>query len=180
MAGQEPNRQVKTAFNTNTLKWTDQSMTPEHKKCVFCEILAGRLPAAIVYRDDACIALLDAFPLKQGHLLLIPVQHAQHIEELPAASVAHLFRLGAEFSAAWRQKAAIPATNLVLNNGSAANQHVPHVHLHVIPREQGDGWLIAWRYLTRFFNPLSYIGRERRLAREAARVRSLLLDMHTP
>ncbi|KIF83363.1 HIT domain-containing protein [Noviherbaspirillum autotrophicum] len=143
-------------------------------KCVFCEILAGRLPAEVVYRDESCIALLDAFPVTRGHLLLIPHLHAQHIEELPAQTVTHLFRLGAEFSSALRKNKEIPATNLMLNNGKAANQHVPHVHLHVVPRRNGDSLWVIWRFFTRFFNPLSYLGRKRRMARDAAYVRNLL------
>lgn len=158
---------------------TGENMALEQDKCVFCEILAGQRQAAIVYRDATCVAILDAFPLTRGHVLLIPHQHAQHIEDLPTASVAHLFRLASEFSAAWRKHSAIPATNLLLNNGRAANQHVAHVHLHVIPRQHGDSWLVVWRYLTRFFNPLSYVGRTQRLAREAERVRSLLINVDT-
>lgn len=142
--------------------------------CVFCEILAGKIPAEIIYHDDTCTALLDAFPLTRGHLLLIPHQHAQHIEELPADTVAHLFRLGAEFSSSLRRDGAIAATNLMLNNGKAANQHVPHVHLHVMPRRNGDSAAVVWRFFTRFLNPLSYIGRKRRMARDAAYVRTLL------
>jgi histidine triad (HIT) family protein len=151
-------------------------MAPNQKKCVFCEILADRIPGAIVYRDESCIALLDAFPLSRGHVLLLPLQHAQHIEELPPATVTHLFDLGMKFSAALRQRGAIPATNLVLNNGRAANQHVPHAHLHIIPRRQGDSWLVALRYMTRFLNPLSYVGRKRRLSVEVAKMRALLSD----
>lgn len=147
------------------------------ERCVFCEILAGRLPAEIVYRDDTCVALLDAFPFTRGHLLLIPHRHAQHIEELPAETVAHLFRIGADISSALRRHADIPATNLMLNNGKAANQHVPHVHLHVVPRRRGDSLLVVWRFFTRFFNPLSYLGRKRRMARDAAYVRALLADL---
>ncbi|MGH8808699.1 MAG: HIT family protein [Noviherbaspirillum sp.] len=68
----------------------------------------------------------------------------------------------------------MPATNLMLNNGKAANQHVPHAHLHVIPRRSGDSLLIVWRYQTRFLNPLSYLGRKQRLARQAAQLQALL------
>lgn len=144
------------------------------EKCLFCEILADRLPAEVVYRDHTCVVILDAFPLTRGHLLVIPHQHAQHIEDLPASSVAHLFHLGAALSAAWRSKEETPATNLLLNNGTASNQHVPHVHLHVIPRRRGGASRMVWRFLTRFANPLSYIGRKQRLARDAAYVRALL------
>jgi histidine triad (HIT) family protein len=153
------------------------NMANDHGACVFCDILAGRKPGAIVHRDDVCVALLDAFPLSRGHLLIIPHQHAQHIEDLPPATTEHLFRLGADFSAVCRRGGMAPATHLLLNNGSAANQHVPHVHLHVIPRGRGSSLpMVVWRYLTRFFNPLSYVGRAKRLEREAARYRSLLRE----
>lgn len=149
-------------------------MASNRGKCIFCDIMAGKLPAEIVYRDQVCIVLLDAFPLTRGHLLVIPHQHAQHVEELPAASVAQLFDVATRFSAMWRGRGGVSATNLMLNNGWAANQHVPHVHLHVIPRRRGDTLLMVWRFLTRFFNPLSYVGRRQRLAREAIRIRELV------
>ncbi|HAT33327.1 MAG TPA: HIT family protein [Janthinobacterium sp.] len=149
-------------------------MAIENDNCVFCGILAGRIPAEIVYRDEQCVALLDAFPLTRGHLLLIPLRHGQHIEDLPRETVAHLFSVGGRFSAAWR-RAQVPATNLLINNGKAANQHVPHVHLHVIPRRPGDSLPLMWRYLTRFINPFAHLGRKERLAREAAQVRALIV-----
>ncbi|MGH8808700.1 MAG: HIT family protein [Noviherbaspirillum sp.] len=61
-------------------------------------------PGSVVYRDDICVSLLDAFPLTRGHLLLIPRLHAQHIEALPPATVAHLVHVGGKFSAAWRER----------------------------------------------------------------------------
>ena len=148
--------------------------------CIFCEIITNRSPAAVVYRDQHCIAILDAFPLTRGHLLLIPHQHQQHIEELPPETVAYLFQLGARFSAVLRGKGDSPATAVMLNNGKAANQHVPHVHLHVIPRRDGDTALVVWRYLTRFINPWSYIGRQQRLARQAASWQAWLKDAGLP
>jgi histidine triad (HIT) family protein len=90
--------------------------------------------------------------------------------------VAYLFQLGARFSAVLRRNGESPATAVVLNNGKAANQHVPHVHLHVIPRRNGDTALVVWRYVTRFINPLSYIGRNQRLARQALTWQTLLKE----
>ncbi|MCH8620917.1 HIT family protein [Undibacterium sp. TS12] len=142
--------------------------------CIFCEILDGRSAAAVVYRDEHCIAILDAFPLTRGHLLVIPSQHQQHIEELPAETVAHLFAMGSRFSSALRLGGESEATAVLLNNGKAANQHVAHVHLHVIPRRKGDTALMVWRYLTRFINPWSYIGRNKRLSQQAARWQALI------
>lgn len=150
-------------------------MSASHQ-CIFCEILAGRSSAAVVYRDEHCIAILDAFPLTRGHLLVIPHQHQQHIEELPTATVDHMFSLGARFSAALRKQGESHATAIVLNNGKAANQHVPHVHLHVIPRRNGDTILLLWRYMTRFINPASYIGRSQRLAKQVQMWQRLLQE----
>ncbi|MES2037428.1 MAG: HIT family protein [Pseudomonadota bacterium] len=148
-------------------------MTSKHE-CIFCEILNGRSAASVVYRDEHCIAILDAFPLTRGHLLVIPQQHQQHIEELPEETVAYLFAMASRFSSALRQGGESNATAVLLNNGKAANQHVAHVHLHVIPRREGDTVMMVWRYLTRFINPWSYIGRSKRLTRQAARWQELL------
>lgn len=149
-------------------------MASHQGECLFCDILAGRRPAETVYRDHLCVVILDAFPLTRGHLLVIPHEHAQHIEELPAHTVAHLFGIGAKLSAAWRGRDETPATHLLLNNGTASNQHVPHVHVHVIPRRQGDWTRMVWRFTTRFVNPFSYIGLKRRLANDAEYVRDVL------
>ncbi|MBI3731717.1 MAG: HIT family protein [Burkholderiales bacterium] len=148
-------------------------MASKHE-CVFCEILNGRSAASVVYRDEHCIAILDAFPLTRGHLLVIPQQHQQHIEELPEETVAYLFAMASRFSSALRLSGESNATALLLNNGKAANQHVAHVHLHVIPRRDGDTVMMVWRYLTRFINPWSYIGRSKRLSQQAVRWQALL------
>lgn len=149
-------------------------MKHDTQHCVFCAILAGRVAAEIVHRDAHCVVLLDAFPLTRGHLLVVALRHAEHLEDLPEESAAQLFRVGARCSAAWRGDGAVRATNFLLNNGQGANQHVPHVHLHIIPRRRGDTPLLLWRQLTRFLNPLAALGRRERLARDAARVRALL------
>ena len=148
-------------------------MSSKHE-CIFCEILNGHSAASVVYRDEHCIAILDAFPLTRGHLLVIPQQHQQHIEELPEETVAYLFAMASRFSSALRLGGESDATAVLLNNGKAANQHVAHVHLHVIPRRNGDTVMMAWRYMTRFINPWSYIGRSKRLSRQAVRWQALL------
>lgn len=148
-------------------------MAGKHE-CIFCEILNGRSAASVVYRDEHCIAILDAFPLTRGHLLVIPQQHQQHIEELPEETVAYLFAMASRFSSALRLGGESDATAVLLNNGKAANQHVAHVHLHVIPRRDGDTVAMVWRYMTRFINPWSYIGRGKRLSQQAVRWQALL------
>jgi histidine triad (HIT) family protein len=111
--------------------------------CVFCNILAGREPASFVYRDDFCAAFMDIQPINPGHLLVIPNQHADSLAELDEETGAQIFRVGQRFAAALRKSGIhCQGINLYLADGAAAGQDVFHVHLHVIPRFQGDGFHI--------------------------------------
>ncbi len=107
--------------------------------CVFCRIVAGELPASVIHRDQRCWAFLDVRPVRRGHALVIPVRHAVHLHELDGATTARMWQLGQHIAAAHRASA-IPCKghNFLLNDGKAANQTVPHAHLHVVPRTGGD------------------------------------------
>ncbi len=114
------------------------------------------------------MVLLDLYPVREGHALVIPRQHAALVEELDRETAAHLFELGRRTIAA--QKSAgmeLDGHNLVLNDGPAANQHVPHVHLHVVPRRQGDTLRVAATWGTRMFNIFGVASRRHRLDRLA-------------
>ena len=107
--------------------------------CIFCQIAARHEPASIVYEDDEFIALMDAYPLTSGHCLVIPKQHVVRLEALNAKSRAKLFNIGHQIIEAQKKAGmGIQGTNLLINDGKAANQTVPHLHLHLIPRENGD------------------------------------------
>ncbi|MFQ6393256.1 HIT family protein [Nocardia sp. KC 131] len=107
--------------------------------CVFCRITAGEAPATKVYEDDTLCAFLDIRPIARGHTLVIPKRHATELEDLDADLGAHIFRAGHRLALAIRRSSlAADGANLVLNDGTAAFQTVPHVHLHVIPRKHGD------------------------------------------
>ena len=109
--------------------------------CVFCEILAGRLPASIVYRDDVCCAFMDIRPVNPGHTLIIPVTHAAGLAELERDTGAHMFTVAKNVAAALRLSAVrCEGINFHLADGDAAGQEVFHVHLHVVPRYGGDGF----------------------------------------
>ncbi len=107
--------------------------------CVFCQIVAGQLPASVVHRDELCWAFMDVRPVRRGHALVIPVRHAVMLDELDDATRARMWEVGQQIAAAHRASA-IPCRghNFLLNDGKAANQTVPHAHLHVIPRTGGD------------------------------------------
>jgi len=109
--------------------------------CVFCEIIAGHLPASVVYRDDSCIAFMDIKPVNAGHLLVVPIAHAPSLSDVDPAIGGALFTVAQRLSVAVR-KSGLKAegVNLLLADGEAAGQEVFHVHLHVLPRFSGDGF----------------------------------------
>lgn len=118
--------------------------------CVFCRIVAGEAPAAKVYEDDALCAFLDVRPIARGHTLVIPKRHAAELEDLDAELGAQVFRIGHRLALAIRRSSlAADGANLILNDGTAAFQTVPHVHLHVIPRSHGDKLRFAKGFLLR-------------------------------
>jgi histidine triad (HIT) family protein len=109
------------------------------RKCVFCEIANGKLPASLIYQDEKFSVLMDAYPLAEGHVLIIPHAHVQHLSDLDPADQNTLFSLGAKARIALRNAGyGVRGANILLNDGKAANQTVPHVHLHVIPRSSYD------------------------------------------
>jgi len=110
------------------------------ERCIFCEIVAGRRPASFVYTDDDVVAFLDIRPLTRGHLLVIPRVHADRLETLDPELGARVFTVAQQLAVALRGSGFCAGTNLFLADGVLAGQEVFHVHLHVVPRTQGDGF----------------------------------------
>jgi diadenosine tetraphosphate (Ap4A) HIT family hydrolase len=102
--------------------------------CPFCELPKGR----ILLETEATLAFFDAYPVTEGHALVIPKRHIASIFELPSQ----------ELDAMWIQVAVVRAVllerfkpagfNVGVNDGASAGQTVSHAHVHVIPRRKGD------------------------------------------
>ena len=110
------------------------------ERCIFCEIVAGLLPASFVYTGEDVVAFLDIRPLTPGHLLVIPRAHADRLEILAPDLGARVFTVAQQLAVALRRSGFCAGTNLFLADGVLAGQEVFHVHLHVIPRNQRDGF----------------------------------------
>jgi histidine triad (HIT) family protein len=109
--------------------------------CVFCDILADKLPSSIVYQDEICSALMDIQPVNLGHVLVISNQHATSLADLDQETGSHMFRVAQHIAQALRDSGIrCQGINLFLADGAVAGQEVLHVHLHVIPRYSGDGF----------------------------------------
>ncbi len=112
--------------------------------CIFCKIAAKEIKSAVIYEDEAAIAFMDVNPASPGHTLVIPKKHAATIDEMSADELGNLFRAVSKVAAAVKKALNPEGINILQNNGSAAGQVVPHVHVHIIPRHSGDGLMTPW------------------------------------
>ena len=109
--------------------------------CVFCKLVNGQFPISTVYEDDRVICAMDIQPVNTGHLLVFPKTHAAHLADMGPDLRAHLFKVAMRMSDALRASGVrCEGVNLLIADGEAAGQEIPHVHLHVIPRFDGDGF----------------------------------------
>jgi diadenosine tetraphosphate (Ap4A) HIT family hydrolase len=107
--------------------------------CVFCEIIAGTAPAIRVYEDDEVLGILDIRPFTRGHTLVIPKRHSVDLTDTPAPTLAAMMAVGKRIAGATRVSGlAATGNNVAINDGRSAMQSVFHIHLHVIPRRDGD------------------------------------------
>jgi histidine triad (HIT) family protein len=112
----------------------------ETKPCVFCSIVAGeRQQDSVVYRDDKCMAFLSIGPRNPGHVLIVPVVHADNFLEVPADTM-HAMTDAAKLvgEAIKRTDLKMDGFVLQMNTGKAAGQSVFHAHLHLMPRYVGE------------------------------------------
>jgi len=109
--------------------------------CIFCEILAGKRPVSTVYQDEICFGFMDIQPVNPGHVLVIPKQHAASLADMDENTGGHLFAIGQRLAAALRRSdIRCEGINFFLADGESAGQDVFHVHLHIFPRYEGDGF----------------------------------------
>jgi diadenosine tetraphosphate (Ap4A) HIT family hydrolase len=107
--------------------------------CVFCQIVAGTAPAIRVYEDEDHLGFLDIRPFTRGHTLVIPKQHSVDLTDTPAPTLAGMLTVGQRIAQATRASGlAATGNNVAINDGKSAFQSVFHIHLHVIPRRDGD------------------------------------------
>jgi histidine triad (HIT) family protein len=112
--------------------------------CLFCRIIAGELPSAVVHEDDRTIAFMDIAPATRGHLLVVSRDHARDLQEIDPGDLAACARVAQMLAGRVRERLGAHGVNLLNSCGEAAWQTVPHFHLHVIPRYPGDPLRLPW------------------------------------
>lgn len=133
--------------------------------CLFCAIIAGERPAHIVLDDEVAVAFLDSRPLFPGHTLLVPRAHHATLADVPEEVIGPLFVRAKRLSAA--VPAAMEAAGSFVAMNNVVSQSVPHLHVHVVPRNRKDG-------LRGFFWPRQKYGNDEHAATVAEAIRAAL------
>jgi histidine triad (HIT) family protein len=105
--------------------------------CPFCAIVAGTAPAEVVLDDGVCLGFLDVKPLFKGHVLLVPRTHVETLVDLPGDLVEPLFARARRLAGVMESALGAAGSFVALNN--RVSQSVPHLHVHVVPRNRKDG-----------------------------------------
>ena len=108
------------------------------KTCIFCSIIEGHEPSVQIHRDDGFLVLMDKYPINPGHALLMPTTHYETLLQMPPEEVGKLYSLVPTIAKAIVSAVKADGFNVGQNNGIAANQIVPHVHVHIVPRFHDD------------------------------------------
>ncbi len=112
--------------------------------CIFCKIINGDIPSAVVFENDEFKAILDRFPSNEGHVLIMPKEHCANIFEMDPEKGGRLFALAVKIASAMKEALGFENMNVLQNNGPVAGQTVNHFHLHLIPRYENDSVNVSW------------------------------------
>jgi histidine triad (HIT) family protein len=113
-------------------------------ECPLCRFARGEDSASVLYEDEHVLCFLNQNPLTTGHSLVIPKKHYAALTDLPPDELA---RCTSVFQKMVRQIARalkVDGFNLIQNNGEAAGQSIGHVHFHLVPRFEEDGYITSW------------------------------------
>lgn len=106
--------------------------------CVFCNIIQRTAPSHVVYEDSEFIAILDKYPISKGHTLVLPKKHCERVQDLSQMEFCALYARVYALNSLITSRMNATASHISINDGAAANQLIPHVHVHIIPRSKDD------------------------------------------
>lgn len=125
-------------------------------QCIFCKIIKGDIPSYTIYEDDEFKVILDVGPVSKGHALILPKNHYQDLYELPEDIAADAIKLAKRMMTQMTEKLGCDGFNICQNNKEAADQTVPHFHMHLVPRYNGGQKFFSYTPLV--FSPEEMAG----------------------
>jgi histidine triad (HIT) family protein len=105
--------------------------------CIFCKIVSGDISAKKLFETPNSLAFLDAFPLTRGHTLVIPKNHYNKIQDMNESDSKDLFETVKII--AGKLESISLSSLIAIHNGKESGQEIPHVHVHIVPRNSSDG-----------------------------------------
>ena len=108
------------------------------KSCIFCGIVQKQISSSLVFEDEKVMAFLDIRPLNDGHTLVIPKAHYESIFDIPQNLIAYLHGITKRIAIAVEEATKTDGISIIQQNGKAAGQDIFHLHVHVIPRYEGQ------------------------------------------
>ena len=117
--------------------------------CLFCDIIRGKAPSHRIYEDEKFVAILDKYPITIGHTLVLPKKHCEHVRDLSRQEFCSMYARVHALNEVITTRLAATASHISINDGAAANQLIPHVHVHIIPRNENDNAGFTARRLLR-------------------------------
>ena len=119
---------------------SQQQILEEQKvNCPMCKIVSGEIPAQKVYENQHVIAIMDINPATKGHILVLPKEHYPILPIVPPETFKELFKAVRDINKCVEDGMISQGTTTLIASGGAAGQQLPHMLIHIIPREGGDG-----------------------------------------
>jgi histidine triad (HIT) family protein len=115
--------------------------------CIFCNIINKSASSYVIYEDEEYIAFLDKYPISIGHTLVLPKKHFPRVNDMSQAQFCALYSRVYRLNHEITTRLGATASHISINDGGAANQLIPHVHVHIIPRVEKDNAGFAARKL---------------------------------
>lgn len=112
--------------------------------CIFCKLANGDIPTNSIYEDDDFKVILDAAPATKGHCLILPKEHFANLLEADEAVLAKVLPLAKKIAKRQKEVLGADGVNILQNNGPLAGQTVFHLHIHVVPRYEGEKEILTW------------------------------------
>lgn len=107
--------------------------------CVFCKIVSGEFSSRKIYEDENTLAFLDVAKDVDGHILVVPKKHVKNLLDSDEKTLSDVMSTVKKVSNHLTDNCGYDGINLINCSDESAGQTVPHLHIHIIPRKNGDG-----------------------------------------
>lgn len=133
-----------TTHRTELKKY--ENLGVKNMDCIFCDIIAGKSPASIVYEDDFVLGIMSLDQPNPYKAMILPKDHVENIYDLTADQASKIFQAAVIVANGIKKASDCPGLNLVQANGAVGQQDVFHFHLHLLPRFENDSVTINWPF----------------------------------